>query len=182
MDVFQDASGSAKEVVLALAKALGFTKSGVLQVSFREETELDLFVEQFFLPLIIRAIQLSFDVLAEQGYIPEVALMELYASGEIGELLMLASRIGIYDVWKNHASPTCQYGICRNSERVLPEEKTKELMRDIIKEIRDLTFVNALNEEAEGGYPNLKAYDDANSCSLLMETQRRIEEFIKYRQ
>lgn len=182
IDVYNNASGRAKEVVLALAKALGFTKAGVMQISFKEETELDLFVEQFFLPLMIRTIRLSFDVLVEEGYTPEALLMELYASGEIGELLLMASDIGIYEVWKNHASPTCQYGIFRNSKRVLPEKKAKGLIKEVLKEIKDGTFMNDLCKEAEGGYRSLHAYNEANQGSNLMRTEQRISKIIKCRQ
>jgi len=182
VDVYQNASGHAMEVLLALAKALGFTKAGAMKVSFAEETELDLFIEHFFLPLIIRSIRIAFDTLTEEGYTPEASLMELYASGEIGELLMLASEKGIYKVWEDNASPTCQYGIVRNSERVSPEKETEKLIREIIKEIKDGTFARDLSAEAEDNYCTLKKYNEENRNSYLVKVQDNINKMIKYRQ
>ena len=99
-----NASGKAKEIILALAKAIGYTKAGVMDISFKEETEIDLFIEHYLLPTLIRSIRISFDELVKHGFTPESTLMELYASGEIGELLMMASQKGIYEVWRNCAS------------------------------------------------------------------------------
>ena len=179
MDVHQNASGKAKGVLLGLAKAIGFTRVGVMEVTFQEETELDLFVEQFFLPMFIGIIQASFDVLVDEGYNPMPALMELYASGELGELMLLSSKIGIYKVWIEQASPTCRYGIFRNSKRLLDKEKMRSIIKTIIQEIRDGVFLQDLEKEAESGYRNLKTYDKRNDASLLMKTQRKLSKSLK---
>jgi ketol-acid reductoisomerase len=177
----QDATGNAQPLLLALAKALGFTKAGAFEVTFEQETELDLFIEQFLLPLIIRGIRLSFDALEEEGYPSEGALMELYASGEIGELLLLASKIGIYEVWKNHASPTCQYGIFRNSEKVLPEEPTKSLIKQVLQEVRNGQFTQDLTKEASLKYKNLQKYNNANVNASISKTQDNLKKILRYR-
>ncbi len=182
VDVHQDSTGNAKLIALALGKAMGFTKAGLMEISFKEETELDLFIEQFFLPLLIRSIRLSFDVLVKKGYTPEAILMELYASGEVGKLLTMAADIGIYGVWKNHASPTCQFGIFRNSPRVLPDEIAKELITTVINEIQDGTFQSDLDQEARAGYENLYAYDQCNEESQLTHVQKNLARIIKFRE
>jgi ketol-acid reductoisomerase len=179
--VQQDYSGTAQSILLGLAKALGFTKSGAMEVTFRQETELDLFIEQFFLPLIIRGIRLSFDVLEQEGYPAEAALMELYASGELGELLMMSAKDGIYRVWKNNASPTCQYGIFRNSEKVLPEEKTKTIIKEVLEEIRNNQFVDDLNQEAATKYKNLEKYNTENEAASITKAQDNLAKLLKYR-
>jgi len=182
VDVYQDASGKASDRLLGLAKAIGFTRVGVMQVSFQEETELDLFVEQFFLPMFMGTIQTSFDVLVDEGYNPMPALMELYASGELGELMLLSADMGIYKVWVEQASPTCQYGIFRASERVLDREKMKAVIKSVIHEVREGAFLPELDEEAASGYRNLKAYDKDNDESLLMQTQRNLKKALKIQQ
>lgn len=179
--VHQDASGKAKEILLALAKAIGFTKAGVMDISFKEETEIDLFIEQYLLPTMVRTIRLSFDTLVEEGYTPESTLMELYASGEIGELFMIAAKDGIYETWRDNASPTCQYGIYRGSDYAVPEKEAKEKIRKVLAEIRDGSFVKDLSDEEMSGYENLKAYDEANKKSHLTKTQKKLGKIIKYR-
>lgn len=181
VDVYQDASGKAWKTVLAVAKGIGATRAGAMQVSFKEETEIDLFIEQFLLPLIIRGIQLSFDVLVEDGFTPEATLMELYGSGEIGELLLMAAKIGIYRVWRNNASPTCRFGIFRNSEKVLPAEPTKKIIRDVLRGLRDGSFVKALSKEAQSNYSNLRKYDEENEQAQITRTQDNLEKIVKYR-
>ena len=154
IDVFQDSSGEAWRKVLSLAKGIGATRSCAMHVTFQEETEIDLFIEQFLLPLIIRGISLSFNELTKRGFSPEAVLMELYSSGEIGELLLMASKSNIFKIWEENASPTCQYGIFRNSEKIMPKNKTSELIERVLNELRDGSFINDLNDEAKIGYKN----------------------------
>ncbi len=181
VDVHQDASGRAWETVLAIAKGIGATRAAAMHVTFKEETEIDLFIEQFLLPVIIRSIRLSFDTLNEEGFTPEATLMELYGSGEIGELLLMSAKTGIYRVWQNNASPTCQFGIFRNSEKVMPTVPTKKMIRNVIKNLRDGSFAKALTREARDGYKNLRKYDEENERSSLTLTQDSLETIIKYR-
>jgi len=181
VDVYQDASGKAWQILLAVAKGIGATRAAAMHITFKEETETDLFIEQFLLPLLIRGIRLSFDVLTEEGFTPEPALMELYASGEISELLMMAAKSGIYRVWKNNASPTCQFGIYRNSEKILPTKSTKKLIREVLGGLRDGSFIEALSKEAKSNYSHLHKYDVDNENCNLTKTQDRLEKLIKYR-
>ena len=96
VDVVQDFTGSAKMRILGFAKALGFTKSAVISVPFDQETELDLFIEQFLLPTIIRSIRLSFDYLVDSGYSEIASLLELYASGKLENYFWKSSQEGLY--------------------------------------------------------------------------------------
>lgn len=182
VDVYQDAEGKAWDIIKALALGIGATKAGAMYVTFKEETEIDLFIEQFLLPIIIRSIRLSFDTLTEHGFTPESTLMELYGSGEIGELLLMSANMGIYNVWRNNASPTCQYGIFRNSEKVLETESTKKLIGEVLSDIRDGSFLKDLSTEANTNYANLKAYDKDNEEALISQTQEKLKKIIKYRQ
>ncbi|MFQ5850881.1 MAG: NAD(P)-binding domain-containing protein [Candidatus Binatia bacterium] len=109
--VGQDYTGRALKRVLALARGIGATRAGVLEMNFAQELELDHFSEHFTFPLIVRALQLAYEVLTEEGYPAEAVLMELHGSGELGEVLREAARIGLYTMIETHASPACQFGI-----------------------------------------------------------------------
>jgi hypothetical protein len=95
---------------------MGITRCGAIEVSFTEETELDRFSEHFTYPLIFSALEIAFEVLADPGYAPEVALAELHGSGELGEVLSAAAREGLYRMIETHASPACQVGISHHWE------------------------------------------------------------------
>ncbi len=151
-----DATGRALKRVLALAKGIGATRAGCFEVTFAQETELDHFSEHFTYPLIVRALELAFEFLVEEGYPPELAVMELHGSGELGEVLTAASRMGLHRMLETHASPACQVGIHSHMDLVVPEGPTRKLMEEILAEIRDGTFARALVEEQKDGYPNLK--------------------------
>ena len=107
--------------------------------------------------------------------------MELYGSGELGELLLMSANTGIYRVWKNNASPTCQFGIYRNSEKVLKTDPARDMINSVLEEIRNGTFLNDLANEARQGYANLKEYDEHNENALITRTQDKLKEIIKYR-
>lgn len=176
--VGQDYTGRALHRVLALAKGIGVTRAGALEVSFAEELELDHFSEHFTYPLIVRALQLAYEVLTEEGYPPEAVLMELHGSGELGEVLLEAARIGLYAMIETHASPACQFGIHSYARRVLPDE-TKDLIRQVIQEIRDGSFARQLLEEQRNNYPRLRAMIEAARATHLTETEGRLRQLLK---
>ena len=180
VDVFNDHSNMAWSILLGVAKGIGATKPGAMHVTFKEETETDLFIEQFLLPLIIKSIRLSFDELVKKGFTPEALLMELYASGEIGELILKAAKIGIYEVWEKNASPTCQYGIYNNLDRVLDTNKTSAIIDETLENIQNGTFSKQLDIEAQSGYENLERYNKDNKKSSLSLTQKTLNKIIKY--
>lgn len=178
--VHQDYTGNAWKKVLGLAKGIGATRVGALEVSIEEETEVDHFIEHFLIPIIIRAIRLSFDALVEEGYSKEVALMETYSSGEIGELIFEASNVGLYEVFINNTSPTAQFGTAYYGEKVLPDKETKELIKDILTKIKNGTFAEILKEEGKNNYPVLNKYREKNKESLITRTHQRMKEIFKY--
>ena len=179
VDIIQDYTGTAKERILGFAKALGFTKSAVIHVPYDQETELDLFIEQFLLPTIIHSIRLSFDFLVKEGYSEIASLMELYASGEIGELLLKSADEGLYQVWKDNASPTCQFGIFDSINFVAPKDEVNSRIKQILEQIKNGKFDKSLELEAEKGYKNLKKYDLENSRSRFVKTQKKINSIIR---
>ena len=141
--------------LLALAHAIGFTKGGLYAVPLSEETEIDLFIEQFYLPLVIHSARIAHDFLITKGLNPSTVLMELFASGEIGELLTWASKDGLYETWMNHASPTCRFGIKRAVDDKLPTEHIKKFADNVLKEIRNGDFNKDLMNEGISNYQSL---------------------------
>ena len=178
VDVFQDATGHAWNTVLALAKGMGFTRPGVLHVTVREETELDLFVEQFLVPTILKAIHVSFDELVAAGYAAVPALMELYASGELGEVLLMAAKVGLYGTFQRNASPTCQYGIAASYPHAL-EADPRRLIADAIHRIQSGAFAAALDREGEAGYPATRALWQRQEDSPLCQTERALWQILR---
>lgn len=155
VDVVNDVTGLAWQRLLALAKGIGATRAGALRVSFRDETELDLFSEHFTFPLIFRALEIAFEELVAAGYPPEVAIMELHGSGELGAVLQEAGRLGLYEMLERRASPAGRYGVLRHREAALDEQATRRQARQALERIRDGSFARQLVSDGNAGYPEL---------------------------
>lgn len=152
--VAQDASGQAREIALAWAKGIGATRVGVLEATFAQETELDLFTEQGVWPIIMRDLLLSYEVLVEAGFPPEMVALELYGSGEAAEVFKQMARVGIIKQTRLH-SQTSQYGTLSRGPRMLPEE-ARDRLRAALLEIRSGGFAQEWGREQEQGYPNFE--------------------------
>jgi ketol-acid reductoisomerase len=152
--VAQDASGHARAVALAWAKGIGATRAGVLETTFAQETELDLFTEQGVWPIIMRDLLLSFEVLVEAGFAPEMVALELYGSGEAAEIFKQMARLGIINQMRLH-SHTSQYGTLSRGPHMLPDD-VKDPLRDALQEIRSGRFATEWTREQERGYPNFE--------------------------
>lgn len=149
--VAQDASGRARDVALAWAKGIGATRAGVLETTFAEETELDLFAEQGVWPIIMRDLLLSFEVLVEAGFPAEMVALELYGSGEAAEIFRQMARVGAIKQMRLH-SQTSQYGTLSRGPTMLPEE-TRDRLRAALEGIRSGRFAREWSEEQARGYP-----------------------------
>jgi len=133
----QNASGLAKNMALAYAKGIGGTRAGVIETSFKEETETDLFGEQVVLCGGVTAlIKAGFEVLVEAGYQPEMAYFEC-----LNELKLIVDLIyeGGLSKMRSDISNTAEYGDLTRGPRIITE-KTKEEMRKILKEIQSGEF------------------------------------------
>ena len=179
-DVYQDFTNSAEKRGLSLANAIGFTNggTGILGVTLEEETEVDLFIEQFLIPSFLNTIQTGFDVLAENGYTPEITLMELYTSGEIIGLLKEGIESGLYKAFQNNTSPTCQFGVKESFNRIITGN-TKETAEIILKEIKSGDFSKRLDQEAKKGYSKLKEFNKKNNQNNLSNVQQKLQKIIK---
>jgi ketol-acid reductoisomerase len=152
--VAHDASGSARDIALAWAKGIGATRAGVLETTFAQETELDLFAEQGVWPIIMRDLLLSYEVLVENGFPPEMVALELYGSGEATEIFRQMARSGVINQMRLH-SQTSQYGTLSRGPRMLPDA-AKDRLREALTEIRSGRFATEWGKEQADGYPNFE--------------------------
>ncbi len=149
--VYQDPSGDSKEVALAYASCIGSGRSGVIETTFREETETDLFGEQAVLcggtAALIKA---GFETLVEAGYSPYMAYFECLH--ELKLIVDLIFQGGISDM-RYSISNTAEYGDVTRGPRVVTDETKKE-MKKILTEIQNGTFATEWLDEYNSGMPN----------------------------
>jgi ketol-acid reductoisomerase len=178
VDVKTDASGRAWKRALALAKAVGMTRAGVIQVSFAEETELDHFTEHYLYPLIIGAIEAAYQKLVENGYTPEAAVMELYGSGEVGEVMRTTAKVGLYRMLDQNASPACQYGIYTHKDSLVTPENRRQI-QNIIDSIKNGDFARRLVADQQNGHQHLKQLVTQARESELVPVESAVRELVK---
>ena len=157
--IHQDATGKAVETALAYAKGLGATRAGVIETTFKEETETDLFGEQVVLcGGVSELVKASFDTLVEAGYQPEIAYFECLH--ELKLIVDLFYQGGI-SYMRYSVSDTAEYGDYSRGKRVITEE-TRETMREILAEVQSGEFAREWILENQAGRP-------------VFNAQRRIE-------
>lgn len=150
--VEQDATGSAKETALAYAKAIGGTRAGVIETTFKEETETDLFGEQAVLcGGVSQLVQSGFEVLTEAGYQPEIAYFECLH--ELKLIVDLLYEGGIKNMYHS-VSDTAEFGGLTRGTQVV-DAGTKARMKIILHEITDGKFAKEWINENEKGTPKL---------------------------
>jgi len=148
--VQQDATGHARATTLALCKGIGLTRNGVFESSFREEAELDLFAEQVIWAGLTAWFVECFDIGVEQGFSPELMVMELYASGEAAEILGAMARNGFFKQMTHH-STTSQYGTLSRGPSLINDAmrtRAREILRN---DVRGGAFVAEWSDEQAGG-------------------------------
>ncbi len=149
--IFQDATGNALKLALAYAKALGATKAGVIETTFKEETETDLFGEQAVLcGGVTELIKAGFDTLVEAGYQPEIAYFEVLH--ELKLITDLVQEFGISGMRRRVSNTAC-YGDLTRGPRIITE-KTRKEMKKILKEIQKGKFAKEWIKENEASRPN----------------------------
>jgi ketol-acid reductoisomerase len=152
--VAQDATGNALDLGLAYASAIGGGRSGVIQTSFREECETDLFGEQSVLcGGLVELIRAGFETLVEAGYAPEMAYFECLH--EVKLIVDLIYEGGIANM-NYSVSNTAEYGEYVSGPRVVTPE-TKAEMKRILKDIQEGRFVRDWMLEVAAGKPNFNA-------------------------
>ncbi|MBM7582736.1 ketol-acid reductoisomerase [Caldicoprobacter guelmensis] len=152
--VHQDYTGRAKDLALAYAKGIGGTRAGVLETTFKEETETDLFGEQVVLcGGLSELIKAGFETLVEAGYQPECAYFEC-----LHELKLIVDLInqGGLSYMRYSISDTAEFGDYTTGKRIITEETRKE-MKKILAEIQDGTFAKKWILENQANRPHFNA-------------------------
>ena len=158
--VHQDASGKAKDIALAYSKGIGCSTAGVIETTFAEETETDLFGEQTVLcGGVTSLIKAGFETLVEAGYQPEIAYFEI-----LHELKLIVDLIykGGLSYMRYSVSDTAEYGDLTRGPRVI-DDLVREEMMQILSEIQDGTFAKEWILENQAGRPvfnSLKRMDE----------------------
>jgi len=163
--IHRDASGKAKEIALAYAKGIGCTRAGVLETTFAEETETDLFGEQTVLcGGVSSLIKAGFETLIEAGYQPEIAYFEV-----CHELKLIVDLIhqGGLSYMRYSVSDTAEYGDYSRGPRVV-DDLVREEMEQILAEIQNGSFATEWILENQAGRPSFNAM-------RRMETEHPIE-------
>ncbi len=146
--VHQDYSGKAKEYALAYASGIGAGRAGILETTFREETETDLFGEQAVLcGGVTELMKAGFETLVEAGYEPEMAYFEC-----IHEMKLIVDLInnGGFAMMRYSISNTAEYGDYRTGKRLITDETRRE-MKKVLNEIQDGTFASEFMQEFSAG-------------------------------
>ncbi len=169
--VARDESGQARELALAYAVGIGAGRAGILETSFSEETESDLFGEQAVLcGGVTELINVGFQTLVEAGYAPEVAYYEC-----LHELKLIVDLIneGGLEYMHYSISDTAEYGSHTRGTKVI-DEHVRENMRKVLGEIQDGTFAREWIAESDAGEHNLRAARAALHDEPIEEVGRRL--------
>jgi len=157
--VYQDVSGKGRATALSYARGIGCTRAGVIETTFAEETETDLFGEQAVLcggtSALVKA---AFETLIEAGYQPEIAYFECLH--ELKLIVDLMYRGGL-QYMRYSISDTAEYGDYMAGSRIVTAE-TKATMKQLLKEIQSGEFAKKWIAENEAGQPNFKKLREAD--------------------
>jgi ketol-acid reductoisomerase len=174
--VYQDHSGKAKKTALAIAKGLKATTRGVIETTFKEETETDLFGEQVDLCGGASAlVRTSFDVLVEEGYQPEIAYFEVLH--ELKLIIDLVQKGGIEGMWDG-VSNTAEYGGRTRGGRII-DARTKAVMKDTLKDIQSGRFAKEWVDEYEAGMPTMNKLRAEGAKSNIEVVGKRIRKMFE---
>jgi len=175
--VYQDYSGKAKDYGLAYAKGIGCTRAGVIETTFKEETETDLFGEQAVLcGGVTSLIKAGFETLVEAGYQPEIAYFECFHELKLIVDLLYEGGMG----WMRYSvSDTAQYGDLTRGPRVINEE-VKEEMRQILYEIQSGEFAKEWMLENKANRPSFNALTAMDNEHLIEKVGAKLRNMMPW--
>lgn len=175
--VEQNPTGGARELALAYADAIGGARAGVIETTFTEETETDLFGEQVVLCGGTTAlVQAGFETLVEAGYQPEVAYFECLHELKLIVDLMYEQGIG---GMRYSISDTAEYGDLTRGPRIV-NDGVKEEMKKILGEIQDGTFANEWITESREGRANFHALEEAGAKHQIENVGKRLRSMMPW--
>ncbi len=175
--VEQDATGNAQALALAYAKGIGCTRGGVIETSFKDETETDLFGEQAVLcGGASELVQAGFETLVEAGYDPQMAYFEcLHELKLIVDLMYEKGLAGM----RYSISNTAEYGDYTRGKRVITDD-TRANMKQILKEIQDGDFAREWIAENRAGQENFKRMRAEQAASQVEETGKELRSMMDW--
>ena len=177
MAVHQDVSGNTQEIALSYASAIGGGRAGIIETTFREECETDLFGEQAVLCGGITAlIRAAYETLTEAGYAPEMAYFECLH--EVKLIVDLIYEGGLANM-RYSVSNTAEYGDYLSGPRVITED-TKAEMKRILEDIQSGKFVQGWMEECTVGQPRLKAERRRHAAHPVEEVGERLRSMMPW--
>ncbi len=151
--VYRDATGDAHDTGLAYAKAIGCTRAGVIETTFREETESDLFGEQAVLcGGVTSLVKTGYETLVDNGYSREMAYFECL--NELKLIVDLMYEGGNSEMWDS-VSDTAEYGGLTRGDRIV-DDHARERMEEVLEEVQDGTFAREWITENQAGRPSYK--------------------------
>ena len=175
--VEQDATGKCRELALAYACGLGAGRAGILETTFKEETETDLFGEQAVLcggaTALVKA---GFETLVEAGYQPEIAYFECFH--ELKLIVDLMFKRGIAGM-RDNVSTTAEWGDMISGPRVINDESRKQ-MKELLAEIQDGSFANRWIDENKKGLPEYKRLGDADRDHQIEVVGRKLRDMMPF--
>jgi ketol-acid reductoisomerase len=175
--VDKDATGTARARTLAYARGIGSTRAGVLETTFKEETETDLFGEQAVLcGGVTSLIRNGFETLVEAGYQPELAYFEVMH--ELKLIVDLMYRGGM-NFMRFSVSDTCEYGDYVSGPRIV-DARVRAEMKQVLTEIQDGTFAAAWIAENEAGLPNFKKMREAGRDHQIEHVGARLRKAMPF--
>jgi ketol-acid reductoisomerase len=177
--IYQDFSKKAKQTALAYAKGIGATRAGVIETTFKEETETDLFGEQAVLcGGVTELIKAGFDTLVEAGYQPEIAYFEC-----LHELKLIVDLIyeGGIPFMRYSVSDTAEYGDLTRGKRIINSE-TREEMKQMLKEVQTGSFAKEWILENQVGRPMFNALRKKEAEHPIEEVGKKLRSMMGWLQ
>ncbi len=173
----QDFTGKAKDIALAYAKGVGGTRAGVIETTFKEETETDLFGEQAVLcGGLTGLITAGFNTLVEAGYQPEIAYFEC-----LHEMKLIIDLVyeGGFEKMRHSISDTAEFGDYETSYRIANDTMKSE-MKQVLAEIQDGTFANKWIKDNEEGRPIYNGRKEEENKEQIVEVGKNLRSMMKF--
>lgn len=170
--VEQDATGTARQTAEALAQAMGATPRGTIEVTFKDETMMDLLAEQAIWPMILSILTEAFNFEVEKGHPPEASLIELYLSTEPAYMFEKMAQVGLYGQLPLH-SHTSQYGQLSRA-KALDKSFIRKTLEAAYAHIESGKFAQEWNAEQEAGLPEFKRLLDEAFNSRISQLEAKL--------
>jgi len=175
--IHQDATGNARALALSYAKGIGVTRAGVIETTFAEETETDLFGEQAVLCGGVSAlIKAGFETLVAAGYQPEIAYFEC-----LHELKLIVDLIyqGGLNYMRYSVSDTAEHGDYTGGPKIVTDE-TRRAMTKLLQDVQDGTYAKAWISENEKGRPEFNAMRNAERSHQIEQVGARLRQMMPF--